>query len=96
MQHWNVVWDHKNDHKKSLGSTRYLVNSKFDRLDVVNAIFKQIVAGVSAIHHNKIAHRDLKPDNILFDSKFNVKIADFGFAKNFDKRQLRTELGTRT
>jgi len=42
--------------------------------------FKQILAGLNAIHSSGIAHRDIKPENLLMDGYFNIKIADFGFA----------------
>lgn len=45
---------------------------------------KQILDSLSYCHSNKIAHRDIKPDNIFLDQYDRVKLADFGFAKHFD------------
>ena len=42
--------------------------------------FKQMLKTLHYIHSKGFAHRDLKPHNILLDSSFNLKIADFGCA----------------
>lgn len=52
----------------------------------------QMTAGVQAIHDAGIVHRDLKPENILLTNEGNVKIADFGIARNRNGPKL-TEHG---
>mmetsp|Transcript_33548 Transcript_33548/g.81287 ORF Transcript_33548/g.81287 Transcript_33548/m.81287 type:complete len:537 (+) Transcript_33548:150-1760(+) len=40
-----------------------------------------LVAAISYIHEHRIIHRDLKPDNIGFDIRNDIKVFDFGLAK---------------
>ena len=42
----------------------------------------EISAALEVAHNHGVVHRDLKPANIRLTSSFNVKVLDFGLAKN--------------
>uniref|UniRef100_A0A0E0M5L3 Protein kinase domain-containing protein n=1 Tax=Oryza punctata TaxID=4537 RepID=A0A0E0M5L3_ORYPU len=48
--------------------------------DETRALMRQLLAGVRAMHGAGMAHRDIKPGNILVGSGFVLKICDFGMA----------------
>jgi len=64
-------------------------------------ILKQVLSAVAFMHSKNIAHCDLKPSNIMFDTKSEyaqVKVIDFGFAQRVPKwkRYLTKSVGTPT
>ncbi len=42
--------------------------------DMVAFIFHDILKGVEFLHSKSVVHRDLKPDNFLFDRNWNIKV----------------------
>lgn len=55
----------------------------------------EIVLGIESLHTRSIAHRDLKPDNILMDKDGHVVITDFSFSKEMcDTSRMKTACGT--
>lgn len=46
------------------------------------AIFQQLLQALQHAHENNVIHRDIKPHNILLDTKHNVRVTDFGLAVN--------------
>lgn len=60
---------------------RRLMATKELKPEQAISIVPQICEALQYAHDNGIVHRDIKPENILFDSRGQVKIADFGLAK---------------
>uniref|UniRef100_A0A0D9VSU1 non-specific serine/threonine protein kinase n=1 Tax=Leersia perrieri TaxID=77586 RepID=A0A0D9VSU1_9ORYZ len=73
----------------------YIVEKGRLQEDEARRIFQQIVSGVEYCHRNMVVHRDLKPENLLLDSKYNVKLADFGLSNVMhDGHFLKTSCGS--
>jgi tetratricopeptide (TPR) repeat protein len=60
------------------------------------AIAAQVADGLAAAHAAGIVHRDVKPENLVFDGRDRVRIVDFGVAKVASAAMTRTgaTLGT--
>lgn len=60
-------------------------------------IMARVFAGLEYSHKQKIIHRDMKPDNLLINTKGEVKITDFGISKALERTVMTQEgeiLGT--
>lgn len=66
--------------------------------EIVSAIMYQVFSGLSFLHHShKQLHRDIKPGNILLNSRGEVKLSDFGISKTLDTSNFcDTFVGTAT
>ena len=60
----------------------YLENLKFSEEKALCKIIS-LVNAVKYLHSNKIAHRDLKPQNVIVTNDGQVKIIDFNISKKF-------------
>ncbi|MCO5563354.1 hypothetical protein L7F22_016995 [Adiantum nelumboides] len=85
----HVLFSDDNDHAASLG------------WDVRFNIALGAARGIAYLHEScreRIIHCDIKPENLLLDASYNVKVADFGLAKLIGREfshVLTTLRGTR-
>ncbi|KAG7892720.1 hypothetical protein KL925_000894 [Ogataea polymorpha] len=55
---------------------------------------ESVLRGLSYLNQQKVMHRDIKPQNILLDSKGNVKLCDFGVSGEVVNSLATTFTGT--
>jgi len=60
--------------------TEMIKKEKFSLQDAA-LIIERLAAALDHAHARKIIHRDIKPDNVLFDGSHNPYLSDFGVAK---------------
>ena len=60
----------------------FLNHNSFESENQKLKIMKGLLESIKYLHDRGIAHGDIKLENILLDSNFNPKLADFGFSKN--------------
>merc|ERR1712070_822288 len=54
----------------------------FDTRTIKSSLY-QLLRGVAFCHDRRVLHRDLKPQNLLINKDFELKLADFGLARAF-------------
>ena len=60
---------------------------------VALCITREICKALEVAHGKGIVHRDIKPENVMFTKAGQIKLMDFGIAKNLQKTSM-TQTGT--
>lgn len=75
------------------GDLFHLLTNGTPPIDDIKLYIAELALAIEELHLNGIIYRDLKPENVLFDSKGHIKITDFGLSKLFNSKPIKTNNG---
>ena len=63
---------------------------------VIAYVVRECLQGIEYLHSNKVIHRDIKGQNVLFTRDYGVKLVDFGVAAKLkdNRGRAKTVIGT--
>ena len=73
-------------------------DNRYLTIHKVKSVLKQVASGLHFLHSRGVMHRDIKPQNVMFDKNGTAKIVDFGVSKVLenpnDSDTVKTTEGT--
>lgn len=76
-----------------IGDLAQLIRSKNGlSLDLTRFYAMEIINALEELQKNNVIHRDMKPENVLIDENFHIRLSDFGSAKFIDPAKIQREL----
>ena len=63
-------------------------NQKIKTKEMLKKIIIQVIEIIKHLHSLDIIYRDIKPENILLDKDYNIKLCDYGWASYLTKGQF--------
>lgn len=72
------------------GDLFHLLSDGPPPIDDIKLYIAELALAIEELHLNGIIYRDLKPENVLFDSKGHIKITDFGLSKIFVSKTIKS------
>lgn len=70
------------------GSLERMLSNKTIKGDELLKIISHIIQGLHNIHSEGLVHHDIKPDNILFNDRWDAVISDFGVSEYLENDML--------